>query len=46
MSEVASDYGFVAYIHSVALPLGEYSVEIITENGEVYSQMTDMVIVF
>lgn len=46
MSEVASDYGFVAYIHSAALPQGEYSVEIITENGEVYSQMTDMVIVF
>ncbi len=41
-----SDYGYVAYIGQNSLPQGEYTVEIITENEEVYSCMTGIRLTF
>ncbi len=36
-----SDYGYTAYINQAALPSGEYTLEIITENGVYYNMLCD-----
>lgn len=41
-----SDYGYAAYINQLALPSGEYTVEIITENGVYYNMLCDTKIIF
>ncbi|MBR3834205.1 MAG: hypothetical protein IKJ73_07800 [Lachnospiraceae bacterium] len=41
-----SDYGYVAYLNQTSLPVGEYTVEIITENGVYYNMICDTNIIF
>ena len=41
-----SDYGFTAYINQGALPAGEYTLEIISENGVYYNMICETKIIF
>lgn len=41
-----SDFGYTAYINKGALPSGEYTVEIITNDGVYYNMLCDKKIIF
>ena len=45
--EKSSDYGFTAYLGNSALPVGSYSIEVITRKEDTYySYMSDEVLEF